>query len=149
MANCATCATELKDGAAFCTNCGSAQVEGVSASAPASPEASSPPPVAAAPPPSADAWSQPAASANDWSQPASTASSTAVASTGPSTENWMMFCHLSALAGIVAGALTVLLIGLPLLVLIVLGDLVLTVVAALQAAKGITYRYPLTMRFIK
>jgi uncharacterized Tic20 family protein len=192
MANCATCATELKDGAAFCTNCGNAQVEGVSASAPASPEASSPPPVAAAPPPSADAWSQPAASANDWSQPASTASSTAVASTGPSTENWMMFCHLSALAGmvcpfgnilgplaiwlakrsdlpqvdvegkealnfqismtiymLVAGALTVLLIGLPLLVLIVLGDLVLTVVAALQAAKGITYRYPLTMRFIK
>jgi uncharacterized Tic20 family protein len=50
---------------------------------------------------------------------------------------------------LIAGALTVILIGLPLLVLIVVGDLVLTVIAALQAAKGITYRYPLTMRFIK
>jgi uncharacterized Tic20 family protein len=50
--------------------------------------------------------------------------------------------------GIVALILSFLLIGIPLLVLIVLGDLVFAIIAAIEANKGVPYRYPFTIRFL-
>lgn len=45
--------------------------------------------------------------------------------------------------------LTFILIGMPLLFVLWIGGLVLTVVAALKAADGGCYRYPLTIRLVK
>jgi uncharacterized Tic20 family protein len=44
--------------------------------------------------------------------------------------------------------LMIVLIGIPLLILIVLGSLVLAIVAAIKASDGGCYRYPLTLRLI-
>jgi uncharacterized Tic20 family protein len=40
-------------------------------------------------------------------------------------------------------------IGVPIMILIGLGNVVLTLIAALQASNGVPYRYPLTIRLIK
>jgi len=45
--------------------------------------------------------------------------------------------------------LTFVLIGIPLLVATVIGNLVLIVIATIKANNGEAYRYPLTIRFIK
>jgi uncharacterized Tic20 family protein len=45
--------------------------------------------------------------------------------------------------------LTFVLIGIPLLVASVIGNLVLIVIASIKANNGETFRYPLTIRFIK
>jgi hypothetical protein len=45
--------------------------------------------------------------------------------------------------------LTFVLIGIPLLVLLALGSLVLIVIASIKANNGEAYRYPLTIRFLK
>jgi len=50
--------------------------------------------------------------------------------------------------GIVALFLCFVLIGIPLLVLLVFVDLVLPVIAAVEASNGQIYRYPFTIRFL-
>ncbi len=55
-------------------------------------------------------------------------------------------------AGIVATLLTFIAIGVllfPLIGLVGLADLVLVIIASMQANKGIAYSYPVTIRFIK
>lgn len=52
------------------------------------------------------------------------------------------------LYGAVSGLLALLLVGLPLLLAVVIGWVVLTVVAAVKASNGEHYRYPLTIRFV-
>lgn len=55
-------------------------------------------------------------------------------------------------AGIVATILTLIAIGVllfPLIGLVGLADLVLVIIASVQASKGVAYHYPLTIRFIK
>ncbi len=54
-----------------------------------------------------------------------------------------------SLGWIVCGLLTFLLIGFPLGIIIFLGWLVLTIVAAVKASEGVGYRYPLTLRLVK
>lgn len=49
----------------------------------------------------------------------------------------------------IAGISSCLFIGVPVFVGLVLFDLVIMVVAGIQASKGIYYRYPITIRFIK
>lgn len=57
--------------------------------------------------------------------------------------------NLSVLLYTVVGViLAFLLIGIPILILIGVAWLVLTIVAAVKAANGEEYRYPLTIRFI-
>lgn len=53
------------------------------------------------------------------------------------------------IAGIVSFILVFVLIGILLLVLVGLAQLIFTIVAAVNANKGIRYRYPLTIKFIK
>jgi hypothetical protein len=53
------------------------------------------------------------------------------------------------LAALVAIVLAFVIIGIPLLIVIGLGWLVLTIVAGIKANEGATYRYPLTVRFVK
>lgn len=45
--------------------------------------------------------------------------------------------------------LVFIIIGIPLLVLIGLGSLILAIVAAVKASNGFCYRYPLTLRLVK
>ncbi len=54
-----------------------------------------------------------------------------------------------SLAWVVCGLLTFVLIGIPLGIILFLGWLVLTIVAAVKASEGVGYRYPLTLRLIK
>ncbi|HVW69697.1 MAG TPA: DUF4870 domain-containing protein [Steroidobacteraceae bacterium] len=54
-----------------------------------------------------------------------------------------------ALAGIICGLLTFVLIGIPLGTLVFLGWVVLTIIAGIKASEGIGYRYPLSLRFVK
>lgn len=49
---------------------------------------------------------------------------------------------------LVAGILAVVLIGLPILLLLAVGYLVLVILAAIEASRGGEYRYPLTIRLI-
>lgn len=53
-----------------------------------------------------------------------------------------------ALAAIVSGILTIVLIGFLLLPIVLLAWLVLTIMAAMAASRGESYRYPFTMRLI-
>ena len=48
-----------------------------------------------------------------------------------------------------AGILSLILIGIPLLIAIGVFDIVVVIMAAVQANSGIRYRYPLCIRFIK
>lgn len=50
---------------------------------------------------------------------------------------------------IVAGILTIVIIGIPLLIAIFVFWLVMVIIAAMKANSGIAYRYPLTIRLIK
>ena len=54
-----------------------------------------------------------------------------------------------SLGWIVCGLLTFALIGLPLGVVLFLGWLVLTIVAAVKASEGVGYRYPFALRLVK
>jgi uncharacterized protein len=54
-----------------------------------------------------------------------------------------------ALAGIVCGLLTFLLVGIPLGVILFLGWLVMTIIAAIKASEGVGYRYPISLRLVK
>jgi uncharacterized Tic20 family protein len=54
-----------------------------------------------------------------------------------------------ALGGIVCAVLTNALIGIPLGVILFLGWMVLTVVAAVKASEGVGYRYPISLRLVK
>ncbi|HZI96035.1 MAG TPA: DUF4870 domain-containing protein [Actinomycetales bacterium] len=49
---------------------------------------------------------------------------------------------------VVAGILAVILIGLPILVALGIGYLVLVIVASVEASRGGEYRYPLTIRLV-
>jgi uncharacterized Tic20 family protein len=51
--------------------------------------------------------------------------------------------------GIVAGILSFVVIGIPLLIALVLADIILVIIASVAANKGQLYRYPLTIRFLK
>ncbi|MBN8801877.1 MAG: DUF4870 domain-containing protein [Stenotrophomonas acidaminiphila] len=53
------------------------------------------------------------------------------------------------IAAFVSGILTLVLIGFLLLIVVGIAWLVLTILAALAANKGETYRYPFTLRLIK
>lgn len=53
------------------------------------------------------------------------------------------------IAAIVSGILTLVLIGFLLLAVVVVGWLVLTIMATIEANKGIPYRYPFTLRLVK
>jgi uncharacterized protein len=50
--------------------------------------------------------------------------------------------------GVVAGVLCFVVIGIPLLIALVITDVVLTVIAAIAANQGETYRYPITIRLV-
>ena len=50
---------------------------------------------------------------------------------------------------IISGILTLILIGFAFLVILYVLNIILTIIAAIKANEGITYRYPLTMRFVK
>ena len=51
--------------------------------------------------------------------------------------------------GLGAGVLSLVFIGLPLLFAIGIFDIVMIIIAAVQANSGVRYRYPLCIRFIK
>ena len=53
-----------------------------------------------------------------------------------------------ALAGLVSGILSFILIGIPMLFIVVIADIVYSIIAALEAQKGTMYRYPFTIRLI-
>ena len=53
------------------------------------------------------------------------------------------------IAALVSGVLTLVLIGFLLLLVVGLGWLILTIIAALKANEGTAYRYPFTLRLIK
>lgn len=52
------------------------------------------------------------------------------------------------IAAIVSAVLTLVLIGFLLLAVVVVGWLVLTILATIEANKGVAYRYPFTLRLI-
>jgi uncharacterized protein len=53
------------------------------------------------------------------------------------------------LAWIVCGILTFVLIGIPLGVVVFLGWLVMTIIAAVKTTEGLGYRYPFSLRLVK
>jgi uncharacterized Tic20 family protein len=58
--------------------------------------------------------------------------------------------HISlVIYAICAGLLTFILIGIPLLVLMGVATFILSIVAAIKAADGACYRYPLTLRLVR
>ena len=50
---------------------------------------------------------------------------------------------------IISAILIIILIGVAFLVILYVMNIILTIIAAIKANEGVTYRYPLTMRFIK
>ncbi len=50
---------------------------------------------------------------------------------------------------IIASILTFVLIGLPILIALIIGQIVLVIIAAIKADKGELYHYPLSIQFIK
>ena len=50
---------------------------------------------------------------------------------------------------IISGILTLILIGFAFLVILYVMNIILTIIAAIKANEGVSYRYPATMRFIK
>jgi hypothetical protein len=54
-----------------------------------------------------------------------------------------------SLYAIIAALLIFVLVGIPLLFVLGIAWLVLMIIAAIKANEGVTYRYPLTLRFIK
>ena len=53
------------------------------------------------------------------------------------------------LYGIVAGILCFVLIGIPLLIALLIADVVLVIIASVEANQGHLYRYPITIRFFR
>lgn len=53
------------------------------------------------------------------------------------------------IASFVSGLLCLVLIGLPLLFAVIVGNLVFSIIAALKANDGVHYRYPFAIRLIK
>jgi len=51
--------------------------------------------------------------------------------------------------GVIAGFLTIILIGWALLAVLVVVNIILVIIASLRANSGRPYRYPITIRFIK
>lgn len=49
---------------------------------------------------------------------------------------------------IISGILTLILIGFAFLVILCVMHIILPIIAAIKANEGVTYRYPLTMRFV-
>ena len=49
----------------------------------------------------------------------------------------------------VAGILTIIVIGIPLLIALGIFDIVMIIIAAIKVSEGEKYRYPLTIRFLK
>lgn len=60
--------------------------------------------------------------------------------------NFQITCTIAA---VVFGFLSIVLIGIPLLIALGIGWLVLTIVAATRANNGARYRYPFSVRFVK
>ena len=60
--------------------------------------------------------------------------------------NFQITCTIAA---VVFGFLSIVLIGIPFLIALGIGWLVLTIAAASKANRGLRYRYPLTVRFVK
>ena len=54
-----------------------------------------------------------------------------------------------AIAAIISGILMLVVVGFLLLAVVVVGWMVLTIMATIEANKGIAYRYPFTLRLIK
>jgi uncharacterized Tic20 family protein len=54
-----------------------------------------------------------------------------------------------SLGWVVCGLLTFVLVGIPLGVILFVGWLVMTILAAVKASEGIGYRYPLSLRLVK
>ncbi len=50
---------------------------------------------------------------------------------------------------IISAILVFVVVGIVLVIAVAIGALILVIIAAVRANEGITYRYPLTMRFIK
>ena len=61
----------------------------------------------------------------------------------------MNFQITLTLAVFVSVLLCFVLVGIPLLILLGIGGLILMIIAAVKANDGVRYRYPLTIRFIK
>ncbi len=58
--------------------------------------------------------------------------------------------HISVLIYVICSVpLTFILIGVPLLIIVGIGSLVLAIVAAVKASEGSCYRYPLTLQLVK
>jgi len=58
--------------------------------------------------------------------------------------------HISVLIyGLCCIPLVFVLLGIPMLIALVLGSLVLAIIAAIKASDGEAYRYPLTLRLVK
>jgi len=55
----------------------------------------------------------------------------------------------AAIAVLVCIALMIVLIGFLLIWAVLIGDLVLTIIAAIKANEGVAYRYPFTLRLVK
>lgn len=53
------------------------------------------------------------------------------------------------ICGIVSGILMLVLIGIILLIAVAVLSLVFTIIAAVQASKGVSYRYPFALRLVK
>jgi len=54
-----------------------------------------------------------------------------------------------AIAGIIAGILTFIIIGIPLLIAIVVADLVFVIIATVKTNNGESYQYPFSLKLIK
>lgn len=54
-----------------------------------------------------------------------------------------------ALAGLISGILSFVLIGIPMMFVVIIADIVYSIIAALETQKGNLYRYPFTLRLIK
>lgn len=54
-----------------------------------------------------------------------------------------------SLGWIVCGLLTFVLVGIPLAVILLLGWLVMTIIAAIKASEGTGYRYPIALRLVR
>lgn len=51
--------------------------------------------------------------------------------------------------GIVAGVLSIILIGIPILIALVIFQFIMIIIASVRTSNGESYRYPLTIRFLK
>lgn len=62
--------------------------------------------------------------------------------TALAARDWAMVAHLSALVGLIG-------IGVVLLIVVGVMCVVMPIVAAVQAKRGVHYRYPLSLRLVK